>query len=209
MGVPIRPEARVLFHDPYHWFPSMYFATALAVAVFAAFFVDFAVPARLALRRPNGPVLVRDRDSYMLMQLVGVAAVALAVECRFLDWAVAPPAVQYGGLLLIVSATVLREWAIVRLGRYFSRIVQIEVGHRLVTDGPYRRLRHPAYTGMVLVYVGIGLALGTWLGAAIALALMLGATLYRISVEEEVLIAAFGREYCEYRRHTWRLFPGW
>jgi protein-S-isoprenylcysteine O-methyltransferase len=62
---------------------------------------------------------------------------------------------------------------------------------------------------MVVVYTGIGLAIGTWLGAAVALALMLGATMYRISVEEEVLIAAFGQEYCDYIRRTWRLFPGW
>jgi protein-S-isoprenylcysteine O-methyltransferase Ste14 len=199
----------VPFHDPYHWFPGPYFSTVLAVVVFGAFLVDFAVPRRLAARGSGGPVLVRDRDSYLLIQLVGIVAVALAVGCRFLDWGIAPAAVQYAGLLLIVAATVLREWAILRLGRFFSRTVQIESGHRLVTDGPYRRLRHPAYTGMVLMYAGIGLALGTWLGAALALVVMLGATMYRISVEEEVLISAFGHEYCEYIRRTWRLFPGW
>ncbi len=198
-----------MFHDPYHWFPGPYFSTVLAVVVFAAFLVDFVVPRRLAGRRQAGPVLVRDRDSYLLIQLVGMVAIAVAVGCRFLDWGIAPAAVQYAGLVLIVAAATLREWAIVRLGRFFSRTVQIESAHRLVTDGPYRRLRHPAYTGMVLTYVGIGLALGTWLGAALALALMLGATIYRISVEEEVLIEAFGQEYCEYIRRTWRLFPGW
>jgi protein-S-isoprenylcysteine O-methyltransferase len=198
-----------MFHDPYHWFPGPYFSTVLAVVVFAAFLVDYLVPRRLAARRIGGPVVVRDRDSYLLFQLVGVLAIALALACRSLNWAIAPPAVQYAGLALIVAAASLREWAILRLGRFFSRTVQIEPGHRLVTDGPYRRLRHPAYTGMVLVYAGIGLALGTWLGAAVAMALMLGATMYRISVEEDVLIAAFGQEYCDYIRRTWRLFPGW
>ena len=198
-----------MFHDPYHWFPGPYFSTVLAVVVFAAFLVDYLVPRRLAARRLGGPVVVRDRDSYLLIQLVGVLAIALALACRSLDRAIAPPAVQYAGLALIVAAAFLREWAILRLGRFFSRTVQIEPGHRLVTDGPYRRLRHPVYTGMVLVYAGIGLALGTWLGAAVALALMLAATMYRISVEEEVLIAAFGQEYCDYIRRTWRLFPGW
>jgi protein-S-isoprenylcysteine O-methyltransferase Ste14 len=198
-----------MFHDPYHWFPSPYFSTVLAVVVFSAFLVDYVVPRRLAARRVGGPVVVRDRDSYLLIQLAGLVAVALAVACRSLDRAIAPPAVQYAGLALIVAAVSLREWAILRLGRFFARTVQIEPGHRLVTAGPYRRLRHPAYTGMVLVYAGVGLALGTWLGAAVALALMVGATMYRISVEEEVLIAAFGQEYCDYIRRTWRLFPGW
>ena len=198
-----------MFHDPYHWFPDPHFSTVLAVVVFAAFLVDYLVPRRLAARRIGGPVVVRDRDSYLLIQLVGLMAIILALACRSLDRAIVPVAGQYAGLVLIVGSAALREWAILRLGRFFSRTVQIEPAHRLVTDGPYRRLRHPAYTGMVLVYAGIGLALGTWLGAVVALALVLGATMYRISVEEEVLIAAFGREYCEYIRRTWRLFPGW
>jgi protein-S-isoprenylcysteine O-methyltransferase Ste14 len=62
---------------------------------------------------------------------------------------------------------------------------------------------------MVIIYFGIALSLGSWLGAIAALLMMLSATLYRISVEEKVLIEAFGDEYRGYMKRTWKLFPGW
>lgn len=78
-----------------------------------------------------------------------------------------------------------------------------------MVDGPYRWLRHPAYTGMLLMYAGINMALGTWLGTLIGVGVFLTATLYRIQVEEKALVEAFGEQYRAYMRHTWRLLPGW
>lgn len=108
-----------------------------------------------------------------------------------------------------MAAVALREWAVIKVGRFFSRTVQIEAEHRLIRDGPYQWIRHPAYTGMVFIYVGIALALGTWVGAALSLALMLAATTYRIIVEERQLTTVLGDEYRDYMARTWRLFPGW
>jgi protein-S-isoprenylcysteine O-methyltransferase Ste14 len=195
--------------SPSQWFPGPHFSTALAVVVVGAYLVDYTVPKWLALHDPHGPARTQDRGSYVVIQLVALAAVGWAAAARYLGLAVTPAAVQYAGLVLIVAAVGFREWAIVRLGRFFSRTVQVEPGQRLITDGPYRWLRHPAYTGMVLMYAGLGLALGSWVGAAGALALMLGATMYRISVEETLLVHTFGDAYCDYKTHTWRLFPGW
>ena len=199
-----------MFRDPYNWFPDRYFSTVLAIVVLGTFVIDYAVPSWMA-GRGGGPRSARedDRSSYLLIRVAGIVAVAAAVLARRAGLALTPPAVQYAGLVLILAGLGLREWAIVKLGRFFSRTVRIESGHRLITDGPYRRIRHPAYTGMVLIFVGIALALGTWAGAAAALAIMLAATMYRITVEEEVLVASFGDEYRDYMRSTWRLFPGW
>ena len=199
-----------MFRDPYNWFPDRYFSTVLAIVVIGTFVIDYAVPNWMAVRTgAHGGAREDDRSSYLLICVAGIVAVAAAVVARSAGLALAPPAVQYAGLLLIVAAAALREWAIVKLGRFFSRTVQIESGHRLIRDGPYRRIRHPAYTGMILIYLGLALALGTWAGAAAALAIMLAATIYRITIEEEVLVASFGDEYCDYMRSTWRLFPGW
>jgi protein-S-isoprenylcysteine O-methyltransferase len=198
-----------MFHDPYHWFPSPAFSTILAVVVLGAFVVDWAVPKWPAARHSGAPARTGDRSSFRIIQVAGIASLVIAFEARRLGWAIAPPAVQYAGLVLVVAALAFREWAVIKLGRFFSRTVQIEAGHQLITDGPYRRIRHPAYTGMVLIYVGVALALGTWAGAALSLALMLAATTYRITVEERLLTADFGDEYREYAARTWRLFPGW
>ena len=87
--------------------------------------------------------------------------------------------------------------------------MQVEQGHRLIQDGPYRRLRHPSYTGMLAIYIGLVLALGTWVGALLALVVMFAAVYRRIQIEEEVLLEAFGDEYRAYMRRTWRIIPGW
>jgi protein-S-isoprenylcysteine O-methyltransferase Ste14 len=109
----------------------------------------------------------------------------------------------------MLVGSLLRNWALLSLGKFFSRVVEIESEHRIITSGPYRWLRHPAYTGMLLINVGVLMAIGTWLGSLIALILILAATLYRIRVEENLLIETFKDEYRRYMAHTWLLFPGW
>jgi len=74
-------------------------------------------------------------------------------------------------------------------------------------EGPYRFLRHPSYTGMLMILLGLGLASRTWLGTVIILALFSLVISYRIRVEEDALKAEFGTEYLEYAKKTKRLFP--
>jgi protein-S-isoprenylcysteine O-methyltransferase len=111
------------------------------------------------------------------------------------------------GLALVLAGTALRGWAILTLGRYFRRVVTIEPDQRLVRRGPYRLLRHPSYTGLLLVFTGLGLALGSWLSAAIAMLGLLLGLLPRIRVEERALRRTFGADYEQYARETWRLVP--
>ena len=198
-----------MFKDPLDWFPDPYFSTILAILIFGTFFIDYALPKRMAQRDSNHPILRQDRGSFRIIQGLAIISLAAAVFFRSLNLALVPGASQYAGLLFIVVGLLVREWAIVKLGQFFSRTVQIKSEHRLITDGPYRWLRHPAYTGMILIYLGIALAIGTWLGTVIATGLMLAAILYRIRVEEQVLIETFGDEYRNYMKRTWRLLPGW
>jgi protein-S-isoprenylcysteine O-methyltransferase Ste14 len=198
-----------MFANVLSWFPDRLFANLFAVVFFGVYIIDAITPALFNLRSAHVPVVRRDRGSYMLIAVVGAAAVIAGMGLRFWGTGVAAGALQYVGLVLALAGFILREWAVIRLGRFFSRTVEIEAGHRLVTDGPYRWFRHPAYTGMLLVDAGLVLALGTWLGALIALGLVLVATLYRIRIEEKVLLDAFGEEYRNFMCHTWRLIPGW
>jgi protein-S-isoprenylcysteine O-methyltransferase Ste14 len=78
----------------------------------------------------------------------------------------------------------------------------------VIRSGPYRLLRHPSYTGILLALLGIGLALGTWLGLLAVIVLPLIGVLIRIRVEESVLIDALGQEYVSYAAETRRLIPG-
>jgi protein-S-isoprenylcysteine O-methyltransferase len=111
------------------------------------------------------------------------------------------------GVVMILAGAALRDWAIVTLGRYFRREVTIEPGQRIVRRGPYRVLRHPSYTGLLLSLVGLGLAFGSWVGAAVVLLAVLVGMLPRIHVEERALARTFGAEYADYAASTWRLVP--
>jgi protein-S-isoprenylcysteine O-methyltransferase Ste14 len=99
-----------------------------------------------------------------------------------------------------VIGIVLREWSIWTLGKYFTVRVQVSEEAKLITQGPYKKIRHPAYTGSLLTFIGIPLAVGTWLGAFIALVIKMLAIEYRIHVEEEALKESFGTDYEEYKK---------
>ena len=73
--------------------------------------------------------------------------------------------------------------------------------------GPYRVLRHPSYTGLILIVAGLGLAFGSWVGAAVALLIVFAGMLPRIRVEERALARAFGTDDADYASSTARLLP--
>ena len=132
----------------------------------------------------------------------------LLLSCSVVRELVYSTDLQYSGLILLFLGIVLREWSIWILGRHFTVRVQVRKNAKLITQGPYKYIRHPSYTGSLLTFAGIPLAVGTWLGALIVLIIRLIAVQYRIRVEEEALQAAFGSEYEEYKKRTWKLFPG-
>ena len=60
--------------------------------------------------------------------------------------------------ILILAGMAIRWWAIVSLGRFFSVDIALQEQHRIVQEGPYRRIRHPAYTGLLFIFLGMGIA---------------------------------------------------
>jgi len=113
----------------------------------------------------------------------------------------------YVGIFLMMTGILFRQYSIWVLGRFFSTRVRIVSDHRIVKEGPYKYLRHPSYTGMLMILLGLGLASRTWLGTIIILALFSLVIGYRINVEEKTLRVEFGQEYVEYAKKTKRLVP--
>jgi protein-S-isoprenylcysteine O-methyltransferase len=112
------------------------------------------------------------------------------------------------GFIAIVAGLSLRLWAIRTLGRFFTSTVMVQDGQTVVRTGPYRVLRHPSYTGALLVSLGVTIVLASPLGAALTLVLCTPAYLYRIAVEERTLVKELCDPYRAYRQDTWRLIPG-
>jgi protein-S-isoprenylcysteine O-methyltransferase Ste14 len=112
------------------------------------------------------------------------------------------------GLAVMWLGLIVRTWAIVVLGRSFRTTVEIDADQPVVERGPYRWVRHPAYTGVLLLAAGYGLAMGSWLSLLITVTVPAVAMLRRIGVEETALVETLGRPYEIYRTHTKLLVPG-
>lgn len=115
---------------------------------------------------------------------------------------------KIAGLVLLILGLTIRWAAILTLGTTFSTNVAIHAAQTLRTAGPYRWVRHPSYTGMLVIFAAIGLYERNWISLAVVLIFPTAALLYRIHVEEMALTEAFGEQYLEYRKRTRRLFPG-
>jgi protein-S-isoprenylcysteine O-methyltransferase Ste14 len=112
------------------------------------------------------------------------------------------------GLAVMWAGLAVRIWAVLVLGRAFRTTVEVDAGQQVVDRGPYRWVRHPSYTGMLIIGVGLGLAYGNWLSLAILVLLPLATMLRRIFVEEAALVRVLGQPYLAYRAKTKRLVPG-
>ncbi len=110
--------------------------------------------------------------------------------------------------ILILTGIGIRWWAIVTLGRFFSVDIALLEQHQIVQQGPYRWIRHPAYTGLLTIFLGVGIASHSWLSLILIIVPITTFFLYRIAIEEDALCEELGPAYFEYRKKTKRLLPG-
>lgn len=111
------------------------------------------------------------------------------------------------GLALAVSGFGLRTWAFITLGRHFTWHITVFDDHKVITDGPYKLVRHPGYTGAWLLYSAIPLMLHSWYGLAISIFLQFFAYSRRIKYEEIELSEKMGNAYKDYSFTVKRLIP--
>src|SRR5262249_40256609 len=98
--------------------------------------------------------------------------------------------------------------AVRTLGKQWNIRAALVEGHRLVTSGPYRIVRHPIYLAMLGMMTATGLALGRWPALVIGLIFGIAGTTIRVRNEESLLMTAFGAEFEEYRRTVPAFLPG-
>jgi len=110
-------------------------------------------------------------------------------------------------LALLWAAMALRFWSVQTLGRYFTLTVQTSPDQPVVSTGPYRYIRHPAYTALLIAAVAGGLLIGNWLSLVVLLAAVGAGLGYRISVEERALARDIGTAYRDYAATHKRLVP--
>jgi protein-S-isoprenylcysteine O-methyltransferase Ste14 len=141
------------------------------------------------------------------LTLTNLALLLEIVQFRFLGrflpvsilTIVAGVAIELTGLFVAI-------WARRHLGRNWSGEITIKVEHELIRSGPYKRLRHPIYTGILIMYAGTAVVTGTWL-ALVGLLMAVLAYWRKIRLEEANLRVAFGPAYNAYCRESWALAP--
>jgi protein-S-isoprenylcysteine O-methyltransferase Ste14 len=152
-----------------------------------------------------------DRANRWVLPAFGVIGIASGFLPAYTDridfWTFGGEGVRWLGALVFIIGGALRMWPVFVLGKRFSGLVAIQPGHRLVTEGIYRRLRNPSYLGMLVIAVGWALAFRSGVGLLLA-ALTVIPLIARIHAEEALLRAQFGSEYEAYCSRSWRLIPG-
>ncbi len=152
----------------------------------------------------------RKADWYFIISATTVWLAALLVTTG--DFAYVQQAVfrfrfdSLVGLTSMLLGIIVRRWAKMNLRKNFSPALRIRDDHQLVTNGIYKYIRHPAYSGNFLFWFGTPLLFSSFYGFLVML-LLIPCYLYRIKIEEKMLVGKFGEEYLEYMRHTKKLLP--
>jgi protein-S-isoprenylcysteine O-methyltransferase Ste14 len=181
----------------------------LSLAAAISWWVSEIVIAVLRHSRPWS--IGKDKLSYWFIWLSFLVSILASVGLSKLDKVgrivFLAPLIGYAGCLVIAAGVCIRWVAVVTLGRQFTLQVTIVKDHRIVDHGIYKSLRHPAYLGSLMSFIGLGLAIENWIGLIVVFTLPLAAILYRIKVEERALLEHFGTQYEEYCKRTKRLLP--
>jgi|SRR5882762_1368508 len=159
------------------------------------------------LRRRGATRVERDRGSGPLIIFTVFVSIILAFSFGYAQIGELPDWVFYLGISLMFLGIIVRQWAIAVLGRFFSLTVRVAEDHRVVDKGPYRLVRHPSYTGVLITFIGLGLAVQSWGALLVLLGVFSLSFGYRMRVEERTLLSELGEDYAQYMRRTKRLIP--
>ena len=195
--------------------PSIIFTSNYASIVFVIAIICFFVAEQIGgviiptIRRGATRVQRRKGNAvsnvmvYVAWMVVLTASAILGKD----DIAFLPDWVYLIGIALMFGGIVFRQWAIAVLGRYFSGMIGVQKEQKVVDTGPYHLIRHPSYTGALIFYVGMGLAVQSWAAVLVAVIVFGAVYGYRIFVEEKVLINELGNNYVDYKKRTKRIIP--
>ena len=161
-------------------------------------------------RRAKAGSAKKDRYSFALIWIVYPLTIWIAVFAVFAlrSWAVPKPLLfQLLGAIVFLAGQSFRWYCIFYLGRYFTATVAISADHRLIESGPYRWVRHPSYAANFMTVIGFGLSLANWASLLVLIIPTFAVHWWRMRIEENALLEAFGDAYRNYMARTKRLIP--
>jgi protein-S-isoprenylcysteine O-methyltransferase Ste14 len=174
-------------------------------SLFCVYWLLSAVKVRRTQQRESsaqrlGTVLVMGIATVLIFSRGGHFA---ALNRRFLPEA---ESIKALAILLVAAGLGLAIWARWHIGEFWSGWVTLKVDHQLIRSGPYARVRHPIYSGLLLAFAGTALYVGEW-RTLLGFALVLVGLWQKARREEALLAGRFGAAYDEYCKHTGALIP--
>ena len=163
---------------------------------------------------PNDIKFIKDDKTILIFRILMPISVIFSFLVAYADpWKFALDSdklyfLDFFAVLLFIAGIVLRWGAIFSLKKAFTVKVSILKDHELKKDGLYKWIRHPSYTGMYIYGLGYALSFHSILCIVLIISAVWISTHLRIKVEEKVLESHFGESYLEYKRKSWKLFPG-
>lgn len=206
----LRSAIEIDGHGPVTYALRMVYAWPYALFFWTAFVWAFAPEFRVVSKRQDRTPASQDRNSKALIMIgQGAGLLAAFAIARTMPAAALSNAAWWFwiGLAALVAGSLLRRHCFRMLGASFTGDVIVRPEQTVVERGAYRYVRHPSYTAGFLMFLGIALALGNWIGIAMlcgVVALVYG---YRVSVEERALADTIGEPYRIYMNRTKRFVP--
>jgi protein-S-isoprenylcysteine O-methyltransferase Ste14 len=191
-----------------YWQAWLFLACYFAASLVVSFWLARNDTALLERRMRGGPFAEGERSQKIIMAITSLGFVALLVvpglDRRF-GWSSMPGSVAILGDLLLLLGW-LGILAVFRANSYAAATIQVTSGQTVISTGPYALVRHPMYAAALVMLLGIPVALGSWWGALVVVALV-PALGWRLIDEERLLLRDLDG-YAEYRRKVrWRLIP--
>jgi protein-S-isoprenylcysteine O-methyltransferase Ste14 len=182
------------------------------VVFWAVFFWAFGIESRFLRRATStasGHVKVDAGSMWAVVVGTWISMVVATTIAFRVPSATFPNRVLFFGLgvAVLIAGSLLRRHCFQMLGQYFTYDVRVTTEQPVIERGAYRWVRHPSYSAGILMFLGMGLALGNWISLAILLATIVGVYAYRVRIEERALLATMGDQYAQYMRRTRRFVP--
>ncbi|BFI73164.1 isoprenylcysteine carboxyl methyltransferase [Nanoarchaeota archaeon] len=190
----------------------------LVIVIYYSMFLYFIILNIKDIKNKNKEIKEIEKRSYIILMFSIFIYVTIVIflayfiyylsnKIYFLHYFILPPIFIYIGLIISLIGLIINIWGKISLGRYFSTTVTICKGHKVIDKGPYKYIRHPIYSGAILIFLGIPIVYRNVLSIPLILILIFAYN-YRASIEEELLIKNLGEEYLNYKKRVkYKFFP--
>jgi protein-S-isoprenylcysteine O-methyltransferase Ste14 len=188
----------------FHW---IFAANFTAMLVMRIHYRIKAVRSRAQVEYREGWLNMTIRGVFGVLYIGGV--LGYIFYPAYLDWAQfsLPHLARWIGALLSMLSLALLWWVQSALDVHFDTTLHVQTGHKLVTHGPYRWVRHPMYTSLFLMGLGYLLLTANWMVGGLMLVSVAVLVWVRVPREEAMLIERFGQEYLDYMGRSGRFLP--